>query len=1071
MFLLLISLLSIVKLWAYNVDVDNAKIFHYPKDNNENVRKNYFGFSVALYVDENFLENSLILVGAPRANVSQIKTVIEPGSIFKCSIQSNESCKEWILDSTEDGDIKFRSLTAVQLRDNAWTGATIAVKSGINPTVVVCAPRWKARIRRRSNQYDWFLNGICYRTRANDSNFFETEINSLFESKISPFYYYRQVKMVDGRYQYFFAMGQAGFSLHMVPDSEDLILGSPGIFNWTGVPLLVQVEERVPTREEIIYKNIKSFSVKYNNVYDTIEAIQEEPSIHYNEYFGYSVSSGCYFQIEQRWYSSGIPRGDNLNGRVLIFSHPNRSTKQDFIIKNTLNGEQHGEYFGYTLASCDLNNDKKDDLVVGAPLWSNNLEEGRVYVFSSKGNDNDYLEAQYIHGEAIKGRFGSTLACIGDIDYDNYGDIAIGAPYENNCGAIFIYRGTENGLQLSQKIFASEISSHLQGFGNSISDARDIDSNGYPDIAVGAYLSDAVVLLRTKPIVTLKITKMKALLRTKLQASSSFFDIEVCFHYSGKHVPNKLNVTLKWKIDEIFGRARLSPEANNATIYELERTLIEDTQLCDNFKIYLNTKIQEFMNPLEIWLTLNLNSMKLNSTTRKTDNSTIVKDEFCKTCPVVNKEFSIIEKSLLLPFAVECGYDDICTSNLTITMFTDLTINHFILGSRKTFSLFINIVNDGEPAYKSEIRIIIPRPLQLANIPPDCSENEIDMTCNVGNPLRKNKTIELQLSTIGVTCNSTSSELEVMIFTQSENSNENNHFKIVIHFAIDLDMLLLGKAQEDSYSYTEEETIMKIKKFTHIYEIQKFGSCSIDEIEALIKIPILLKDGNNNFPIIEIQQIKGRIDDREILCTQLNNEDLIPKENHSSLMSTNIEKLMKNEIFKNFHHGENSFKYMPPENRTLYVNCSNSIISCLSFKCKLTGLLNSTSMKIVLNMEFQPKILQSMKLQEKDILFFITEGGVTVTKSEGFSNVIETKTNIVLVGTTFLGMPIKQKVATWILILSTLFGILLLIFVISILTKFGFFTRKRRQQLHALKADRRRKRKQKLPSSSSSQND
>lgn len=151
---------------------------------------------------------------------------------------------------------------------------------------------------------------------------------------------------------------------------------------------------------------------------------------------------------------------------------------------------------------------------------------------------------------------------------------------------------------------------------------------------------------------------------------------------------------------------------------------------------------------------------------------------------------------------------------------------------------------------------------------------------------------------------------------------------------------------------------MKIKKFTHIYEIQKFGSCSIDEIEALIKIPILLKDGNNNFPIIEIQQIKGQIDDREILCTQLNNENLIPKENHSSLMSTNIEKLMKNEIFKNFHHGENSFKYMPPENRTLYVNCSNSIISCLSFKCKLTGLLNSTSMKIVLNMEFQPKILQ-----------------------------------------------------------------------------------------------------------------
>lgn len=99
------------------------------------------------------------------------------------------------------------------------------------------------------------------------------------------------------------------------------------------------------------------------------------------------MSSGCYFEKEERWFSSGIPRGDNLNGRVLIFSHPNRTTNTDFIIKSILNGEQHGEYFGYALASCDLNNDDKDDLIVGAPLWTIDLEEGRVFVFSSKGNN------------------------------------------------------------------------------------------------------------------------------------------------------------------------------------------------------------------------------------------------------------------------------------------------------------------------------------------------------------------------------------------------------------------------------------------------------------------------------------------------------------------------------------------------------------------------------------------------------------------------------------------------------------------------------------------------------------
>lgn len=129
--------LCIVNSWAYNIDVDNARVFVNLNEGEENVRKNYFGFSVALYVDENSWENSLIIIGAPRANVSQIKTVVEPGSVFKCSIHLNESCKEWILDPTEDGQVKFKIVTAMQLRDNAWTGATIAIKNGTNPTVVV----------------------------------------------------------------------------------------------------------------------------------------------------------------------------------------------------------------------------------------------------------------------------------------------------------------------------------------------------------------------------------------------------------------------------------------------------------------------------------------------------------------------------------------------------------------------------------------------------------------------------------------------------------------------------------------------------------------------------------------------------------------------------------------------------------------------------------------------------------------------------------------------------------------------------------------------------------------------
>jgi hypothetical protein len=52
-----------------------------------------------------------------------------------------------------------------------------------------------------------------------------------------------------------------------------------------------------------------------------------------------------------------------------------------------LTGEQLGSYFGYALCVSDLDGDGRDDLVVGAPLYtdlSNNkgyYETGRIYVF------------------------------------------------------------------------------------------------------------------------------------------------------------------------------------------------------------------------------------------------------------------------------------------------------------------------------------------------------------------------------------------------------------------------------------------------------------------------------------------------------------------------------------------------------------------------------------------------------------------------------------------------------------------------------------------------------------------
>ena len=105
-----------------------------------------------------------------------------------------------------------------------------------------------------------------------------------------------------------------------------------------------------------------------------------------------------------------------------------------------------------------------------------------------------------------KARFGLSVASLGDINKDGFDDIAVGAPYDGTSsrGAVYILLGSKSGIdpEFAQVIYAEDIQGRgLRTFGWSLSGGLDMDENNYNDLLIGAYASDQVVMLRSRPVV------------------------------------------------------------------------------------------------------------------------------------------------------------------------------------------------------------------------------------------------------------------------------------------------------------------------------------------------------------------------------------------------------------------------------------------------------------------------------------------------------------------------------------------------------------------------------------------
>ena len=96
-----------------------------------------------------------------------------------------------------------------------------------------------------------------------------------------------------------------------------------------------------------------------------------------------------------------------------------------------------GSYFGHSLTCLDLNGDGYDDLVVGAP-WYTDYEDkqtgipadtGRIYIYygSSYLDDLESLQDPVkITGIEANSAFGYSMSSAGDMNGDGFNDIFVG---------------------------------------------------------------------------------------------------------------------------------------------------------------------------------------------------------------------------------------------------------------------------------------------------------------------------------------------------------------------------------------------------------------------------------------------------------------------------------------------------------------------------------------------------------------------------------------------------------------------------------------------------------------------
>ena len=198
------------------------------------------------------------------------------------------------------------------------------------------------------------------------------------------------------------------------------------------------------------------------------------------------------------WDANGIPLASHfevMGNQVSIVVNPKNATYPITIdpisttVSSTLEENKASALYGYSVSSAgDVNGDGYDDVIVGAPYYDNGQNKGAAFVYFGSKNGIS-TTSRILLKISNNGLFGYSVSSAGDVNGDGYDDIIVGASeFENGQtreGAAFIFHGTSSGISTTPSI-QLEINQAYALTGSSVSNAGDVNGDGYDDVVIGA---------------------------------------------------------------------------------------------------------------------------------------------------------------------------------------------------------------------------------------------------------------------------------------------------------------------------------------------------------------------------------------------------------------------------------------------------------------------------------------------------------------------------------------------------------------------------------------------------------